>query len=77
MSSRALSAPPRASKLKRILRVMATKQYHYAPAPRREPVWVGKKRPSFPGAKPANDVLKYLHAQSFPARFAKLMRRAI
>lgn len=56
---------------------MSTKQYHYAPAPRHEPVWVGKPRPRYSGAKPANDVLKYLHAQSFPARFAKLMRRAI
>ena len=56
---------------------MSTKQYRsVGPVVQHPPVWVGKKRATFAGAKPANDVLKH-HAQSFPARFAKLMRRAI
>ena len=69
---RPLGAARRVTKFQRILNRLSLKQYHYRPTPRYAPVWTGRKRVTFGGAKPASDLLN--RPLSLPARFVRRMR---
>lgn len=74
MSTRALGSAPRAPKLQRLIRRLRATRYHVdASIKWHPPVWVGKPRARFNGAKPANDLLRYVPRRR--GLFGKLTRK--